>query len=205
MLVPHQARVNNVFFLNELLGISGDLFLEQERDAVIALHNPRLCKLGNYVASLCRCVVQSCWIYLQTPNPKQKYRVGEFGGRVFYASSGDDFVVYDTCVVVDICQWSDDMTICTKNRFPEAEVSIVHSTTSLTGFSVVMRIQPAHHHRQDEKKKWWCLRMAHWTLWLPVRILKACQRSNIAGGVVAAGILWAAYEITERIKKGSKD
>jgi hypothetical protein len=50
-------------------------------------------------------------------------------------------IFYDTCVVVDICQWSDDMTICTKHRFPEVQLSMVHSTTSLTGFSIVMKIQ----------------------------------------------------------------
>ncbi len=47
---------------------------------------------------------------------------------------------YDTCIVVDICQWSNDMTACTKHRFPEVQIRIVHSTASLTGFSVVMKI-----------------------------------------------------------------
>jgi hypothetical protein len=33
------------------------------------------------------------------------------------------------------------MTVCTKHRFPDVEIRIVHSTASLTGFSVVMKIQ----------------------------------------------------------------
>jgi len=68
-------------------------------------------------------------------------RVGEFGGRVMYACSlHPQQPAYDTCIVVDICQWSDDMTACTKHRFPEVQIRIVHSTASLTGFSVVMKI-----------------------------------------------------------------
>jgi hypothetical protein len=47
---------------------------------------------------------------------------------------------YDTCMVVDICQWTDDMNTCIKCRFPEVQMSTVHSTISLTGFSIVMRI-----------------------------------------------------------------
>jgi len=200
--------------------------------------------------------------------------VGEFGGRVFYASSnasnfspyqGDEqcnVVVYDTCVVVDICQWTDNMTICTKHRFPEVELSIVHSTTSLTGFSIVMKINPpvcqedmisrvlssAQHscngvvdkgskasangndngdHDDPNKKRGrraplsWILslppssssqsqssarsmpaRIACCALWIPGMICVGLRRqgSHIAGFLVAASILWAAYQLTEYIK-----
>jgi hypothetical protein len=111
--------------------------LDAEHEVSIVLGNPRLLKLGRYILSLCR--------------------MGEFGGRVMYArslqqqqlmsSNAKDTCrvesVYDTCVVVDICQWTDDMTVCMKHCFPDMELRIVHSTASLTGFSVVVKLHAA--------------------------------------------------------------
>lgn len=80
----------------------------------------------------------------------------EFGGRVLYASSVDERrvspicgilgtmakprYIYDTCVLVDLSQWKDEMSICVKSRFPDAEIRVVHSSSSLTGFCVVMKL-----------------------------------------------------------------
>jgi hypothetical protein len=67
---------------------------------------------------------------------------------------------YDTCIVVDICQWTDDMTVCTKHRFPDTELRIVHSSASLTGFGVVVKLHSLqgpraavsrHHHHDDDQ------------------------------------------------------
>ena len=67
---------------------------------------------------------------------------------------------YDTCIVVDICQWTEDMTVCTKHRFPDTELRIVHSSASLTGFGVVVKLHSPspravsrHHHEEQSSAK----------------------------------------------------
>lgn len=50
--------------------------------------------------------------------------------------------VYDLCMVVDCSQWRDDMTACVKARFPDAEIRIVSSNSSLSGFCVAIRLRP---------------------------------------------------------------
>ena len=50
--------------------------------------------------------------------------------------------IYDTCVVVDCAQWSDAMNACTRAQFPDAEIRIQQSDSSLTGFCIVLRLQP---------------------------------------------------------------
>ncbi len=50
--------------------------------------------------------------------------------------------VYDLCMVVDCSQWRDDMTACVKARFPDAEISVVSSNSSLSGFCVAIRLRP---------------------------------------------------------------
>ena len=115
----------------------------------VMMQNPRLQKLGNYVSLLCR--------------------VNECGGRLFYSCSeastaeereDDDCARdgaeraascrssiimhpwYDTCVLMDLCQWGDEVAICVKSRFPDVAIRVVHSTTSLTGFGVVLTLPP---------------------------------------------------------------
>jgi hypothetical protein len=79
-------------------------------------------------------------------------KVEEYGGRILYACSpnstgkehceGDpgalDFL-YDTCVLVDLSQWKDEMNMCVKSRFADVEIRVAQSNTSLSGFCVVMR------------------------------------------------------------------
>ena len=134
----------------------------------LTLQNPRLTKLGSYVASMCRSKImctglvhKKAWCVKPSDPRVHPHRTGDFGGRVLYASSlaassvlghpgacgsssgaVEQRYVFDTCYVVDLCQWKDDMTVCVKSRFPEADVKIVHSTTSLTGFCVVIKIPP---------------------------------------------------------------
>jgi hypothetical protein len=51
--------------------------------------------------------------------------------------------VYNTCMLVDCSVWLDDMATCVKGRFPSVNIRIMSSSTSLTGFCVVMRMCPA--------------------------------------------------------------
>ena len=50
--------------------------------------------------------------------------------------------IYDTCVVVDCTQWSDAMNACTLAQFPDVQIRIQQSDSSLTGFCIVLRLQP---------------------------------------------------------------
>lgn len=50
--------------------------------------------------------------------------------------------MYDTCVAVDCPQWLDAMAACTKAKFPDANISVTHSSSSLSGFCVVLRLPP---------------------------------------------------------------
>jgi hypothetical protein len=56
--------------------------------------------------------------------------VEEYGGRILYACSpnstgaghcegdaGAPNYLYDTCVLVDLSQWKDEMNMCVKSRF----------------------------------------------------------------------------------------
>ncbi len=51
--------------------------------------------------------------------------------------------VYDTCMLVDCSVWRDDMATCVKGRFPSVDIRIMSSSTSLSGFCVVMRMCPS--------------------------------------------------------------
>ena len=87
-------------------------------------------------------------------------KVDEYGGRILYACSpistgkehceGDsgalDFL-YDTCVLVDLSQWRDEMNMCVKSRFADVEIRVAQSNTSLSGFCVVMRWVVLSNHR----------------------------------------------------------
>ena len=55
--------------------------------------------------------------------------------------------VYDMCMVVDCFQWRDDMTACVKGRFRDAEIRVVSSSGSLSGFCIAIRVLPAVHAR----------------------------------------------------------
>lgn len=50
--------------------------------------------------------------------------------------------IYDTCVAVDCTTWLDAMASCTKAKFPDADIRVTHSPSSLTGFCVVLRLPP---------------------------------------------------------------
>jgi len=50
--------------------------------------------------------------------------------------------IYDTCVAVDCSQWLDAMASCTKARYPDVDIRVVHSSSSLTGFCIVFRLPP---------------------------------------------------------------
>ena len=48
-------------------------------------------------------------------------RTDQYGGRVMYSSSPNDFksYIFDTCVVVDLPQWPDGMNVCIKSRYDD--------------------------------------------------------------------------------------
>ena len=53
------------------------------------------------------------------------------GGRVYRLADHG-------CIVSDIPEWTDDMTLCLKSRFPAATVSVRGATDSITGFNVMI-------------------------------------------------------------------
>lgn len=63
------------------------------------------------------------------------------GGGAMYA--------YDTCIVVDCSQWLDVMASYTKARFPDVDIRVVHSASSLSGFCVVMKLANQHQHQHE--------------------------------------------------------
>ncbi len=50
--------------------------------------------------------------------------------------------IYDTCIAVDCSQWLDAMASCTKARYPDVDIRVVQSASSLTGFCIVFRLPP---------------------------------------------------------------
>jgi hypothetical protein len=55
-------------------------------------------------------------------------------GRVYKVDSSQ-------CIVTDLMLWTNDMNDCVHARFPGCQVTIRHTTSSITGFVVVIRIQ----------------------------------------------------------------
>lgn len=47
-----------------------------------------------------------------------------------------------TCVLSDIPMWTEEMTACVKSNFPGSLISVHGTTQSLTGFNVVIKLQP---------------------------------------------------------------
>jgi hypothetical protein len=50
--------------------------------------------------------------------------------------------VYDTCIVVDCSQWLDVMASYTKAKFPDVNICVAHSNSSLSGFCVILKMPP---------------------------------------------------------------
>lgn len=72
--------------------------------------------LGEYVHRLCACDTHGGRIM-----PKGKY----------------------VCVAMDVPCWTEDMTHCVKMRFPSTTIAVQECSHSLTGFRVVLSIQPS--------------------------------------------------------------
>jgi hypothetical protein len=45
------------------------------------------------------------------------------------------------CVLYDMVVWSDDMAQCVKDRFVGCHINVQHTTSSITGFAVVIGVQ----------------------------------------------------------------
>jgi hypothetical protein len=76
----------------------------------------RTCKqLRDYVFQLCGC--------------------GMHGGRAVVVAD-------DKCVMYDVPRWSEGMSRCVKNRFPNVDITVSHASNSLTGFQVMFVLAP---------------------------------------------------------------
>lgn len=74
------------------------------------------CKeLRDYVFQLCGC--------------------GTHGGRAVVVTN-------DKCVLYDVPKWSDGMSRCVKNRFPNVDITVSHASSSLTGFQILFVLTP---------------------------------------------------------------
>ena len=62
---------------------------------------------------------------------------GSHGGRVHVVPNPE------RCIVSDVPAWTDEMTLCVKTRFPNASVSVHQTHQSLSGFNVIIALQPA--------------------------------------------------------------
>jgi hypothetical protein len=51
-------------------------------------------------------------------------------------------IAHDKCILYDIPKWSDGMSRCVKNRFPDVDITVSHSSNSLTGFQVMFVLAP---------------------------------------------------------------
>ena len=67
------------------------------------------------------------------------------GGRVVFvcsrAAEKNATAHADTCILLDVGCWTDDMSLCVSNRFPGVEIAVEQSRCSLTGFCVAMKLQ----------------------------------------------------------------
>lgn len=85
---------------------------------------------------------------LYASSPVKRGPSGFFMARLFSRKTeeeepGGSLYVYDTCVVVDCAQWLDSMAACAKARFPDADIRVQQSSSSITGFCIVLRLAPA--------------------------------------------------------------
>ena len=57
----------------------------------------------------------------------------------------------DTCMVVDVDSWTDEMLLATRARFPDVQISIQHLSCSLTGFCVALTLPPPPHRNESSQ------------------------------------------------------
>ncbi len=165
---------------------------------------------SSFVSSLFQSLVQKLWKNREEDNEDEdddycdsdadhSHQQGaEVPGTVRY--------VYNTCVLVDCAQWLDSMAACTKARFPDVEIRVQQSQSSLTGFCIVLRLQPdavedtdyeliasASHAARSSKDRratssWWQRKFQ----WLGTITLVPSWRSHALGAIVLCGILQCA-------------
>ena len=68
------------------------------------------------------------------------FRSREHGHHIRSSTNPAKRYAYDTCIVVDCSQWLDIMASYTKAWFPDVDIRVVHSASSLSGFCVVMKL-----------------------------------------------------------------
>lgn len=86
------------------------------------------------------------YIYIKTATVSQMTQhinpyVGEYVDRLCGCKINGSRVVQSDkhqVAVYDLLEWSEDMTQCVKTKYPGARVSMFHSSSSLTGFIVVI-------------------------------------------------------------------
>lgn len=49
----------------------------------------------------------------------------------------------DSCLLLDVGCWTDDMAMCVASRFPGVEIVVQQSRNSLTGFCVALTLPPS--------------------------------------------------------------
>lgn len=142
------------------------------------IKHTRLGRLGEYLARLCR--------------------IDERGGRIIYDQP------HGSAIISDIAVWTQDMATCTRSRFPDADIQVVQSSASLSGFSVVVRLaddrqRPAAASPSATGEGPLMVRMAHATRCAWARACDTANTSHGVGLLIAALIVYVALGVVEHI------
>lgn len=70
------------------------------------------------------------------------------GGRILCSAAA---AAEGSCVLMDVPEWTDDMTACTKHRFPGISISVQQSFASLSGFCIVFKCPPPSKKKSQRK------------------------------------------------------
>lgn len=110
----------------------------------------RVHRLAEYLGKLCRIDERGGRILFSTSakllnSMHHHHQTNHDPAKALHEGEHDDDdddapLTCDTCSLVDVPIWTQDMATCTKSRFADADIQVVQSSASLSGFSVVIRL-----------------------------------------------------------------